>query len=185
MRGYQTTISPEIIDENGEFAIVTISDINDNGRISNNLKRFNINKDLSKYYLQDGDVLISTKGTKIKVCVVEGLPSSKTLFHGNLTMIRVDSKKINPVYLKLFLDSDRGQNELNNIQTGVAIISINTAQLENLNIPLIPIDEQNRIVDDYKFKKMKIDAMEAQLAKMKDELTFSLNDNLKSYKGDV
>ena len=82
---------------------------------------------------------------------------------------------MNPVFLKLYLDSERGQLELKSIQTGTNIISINTSLLSNICIPLLSIEEQNKIVNNYVFQKKEIDILSNRLTDLKNDLLDSVN----------
>lgn len=173
-RGYQT-FSKSDLKTDGKYSIVTISDIDDNGNIMDNLGRFDTDKDVDKYLLKENDILISTKGTRIKTCLVTKLKDKNTIYHGNLSLIRITDKRLDPIYLKLYLDSERGQLELKSIQTGATIISINTSQLSNISIPLLSIDEQKKIVNNYVFQKNEIDVLSNRLNDLKNNLSDSVN----------
>ena len=173
-RGFQTFSRSDVV-ENGKYSIVTITDIDDNGNVSSDLGKFNTDKDVEKYILNKNDILISTKGTRIKTCLIDNLENENTIYQGNLTLIRVKDERLDPIYLKLYLDSERGQLELKTIQTGTTIISINTSELSKIEIPLIPIEEQKKIVDEYLFKKSEIDILSNRLNELKNNITDSVN----------
>ena len=103
------------------------------------------------------------------------LENENTIYQGNLTLIRVKDERLDPIYLKLYLDSERGQLELKTIQTGTTIISINTSELSKIEIPLISIEEQKKIVDEYLFKKSEIDILSNRLNELKNNITDSIN----------
>lgn len=173
-RGFQL-FSKSDLKKDGKYSIVTISDIDDNGNIVDNLGRFDTDKDIDKFLLKENDILISTKGTRIKTCLVSNLKNINTVYHGNLSLIRIKDDRLDPVFLKLYLDSERGQLELKSIQTGATIISINTSQLSNISIPLLSIDEQRKIVNEYVFKKNEIDVLSNRLNDLKNDLSDSVN----------
>lgn len=173
-RGFQL-FSKNDIDENGKYSIVTISDIDENGNLNDELGRFNTDKDIEKYILKENDILISTKGTRIKTCLIKNLKRKDTIYHGNLSLIRVFDDRLDPVYLKLYLDSERGQLELKSIQTGMGIISINTSQLLKISIPLLDMSKQKEIVDDYIFRKNEIDLLSSRLTTLKNNLFENIN----------
>lgn len=173
-RGYQI-FSKSDLRENGKYSIVTISDIDENGNIIDNLGKFDTDKEVEKFLLKENDILISTKGTRIKTCIINNLKNKNTIYHGNLSLIRVADERLNPVFLKLYLDSERGQLELKSIQTGTNIISINTSLLSNICIPLLSIEEQNKIVNNYVFQKKEIDILSNRLTDLKNDLLDSVN----------
>ena len=155
---------------------MTVSDIDDCGELIEDLGTFDNDKDLDKYLLKENDILISTKGTRIKICMIDKLKNSNTIYHGNLSLIRVKDNRLNPAYLKLFLESERGQIELKSIQTGMSIISINSTQLSKINVPLLSREEQDQIVEKYSSIKREINYLTNRLNLLKDNLSDSLNE---------
>lgn len=175
LRGYQNFTKNDAV-EDGKYSIVTISDIGDDGNISKVLYKLNTIRDVSRFELKEKDIIITTKGTKIKICYVEELKNENTIFHGNLSVIRCKDNRLNPMFLKIYLESDRGQLELNSIQTGTAIITINLNQLSNIEIPLLDIETQNKIVSDYVFKKKELDVLNNKINELKSSLIDNVND---------
>ena len=149
-RGLQITPAEieELEDENGDYEIVRISDIED-GIISNNLKKLKIlNNKYDRYLIKDKDIIISSKGTRIKIAVAN-ISNRKIIANGNLIVLRVDTEKINPYYLSMYLMSKEGTIILNRIQTGRAIISINPSKLSEITISTIPMERQEELSKKY------------------------------------
>lgn len=169
IRGYQLFTKKDSC-ENGKYSIITVGDIDDNGNISKVLNSFNTTKDVEKFKLRQNDILITNKGTKIKTSFVKELLDNDILFQGNLTVIRVNDKRLNPLFLKIYLDSNRGKSELDSIQTGVSIITLNLNKLSNIEIPLFSIEQQNKIVFEYEYKKNEIDLLDKKLSELKSNL---------------
>jgi type I restriction-modification system DNA methylase subunit len=102
----------------------------------------------SLYLLEPGDVVISARGSSIKTAVIDdGMPPM--IIAGNLVCIRVDSKKVNPYYLKIFLDSPLGHTLLEGVQTGSVIKVLNPKNIEEIPVPLIDIDKQNKLAETF------------------------------------
>ena len=170
-RGYQITAreQKEQEDENGEYEVLLISDIDD-GRISDNLTRINPEKDKYKRYLiKKDDLIISSKGTRIKTAVVGDIEDRKIIASGNLIVLRVDTKKIDPEYLEMYLNSSDGKSILNSIQTGSIIISINPSKLINITISTLSIEKQKKLAEMYKGKKYQIQLAKEHLLKLEEE----------------
>ena len=170
-RGYQMTSSQqkELEDPNGEYEVLTISDI-DNGNISNNLTKININDNkFDRYLIENGDIIISSKGTRIKIAVAD-IGNRKIIANGNLIVLRIDQNKLNPYYLEMFLNSSDGQTILKQIQTGTVIISINPSRLESIIISTLPFEEQNVVANKYKAKQKQITLAQAHIKKLENEL---------------
>ncbi len=183
IRGYRITAeeidkSSVNIESDKTFKILNLSDIN-NGIINDELTIFEADpKAVEKYLLQDGDLIMSAKSSKIKTAVASVEKNEKIVASGNLLILRPDKKKINPYYLKLFFDSDKGNKILSSIQTGAVILSINASQLKKINISLLPMDEQKKLANKYLAKIDSIKIMKAKLQQLEEELNDIGKDSL-------
>lgn len=154
-RGYQInakeldTISVD--DEDSDYRIINISDIQADGFVSNNLKPIKVDDTIkyNKYCVKDGDIIITAKNTTIKSAIYRDHGSYKAILTGNLIAIRVNETKMNPYYLKAFLDSEQGRMALKSIQTGTTIITLNPNSLKDMRVSLLPMDQQMLIADKY------------------------------------
>lgn len=179
-RGYQITSKEqkELESEDGEYEVLLISDIND-GVISNNLTRINPEKGkYDRYLVKENDLIISSKGTRIKIAVVEDIKDRKIIASGNLIVLRLDTTKINPQYLEMYLNSSDGQTILNHIQTGAVIISINPSKLVEITISTLPLEQQNEIAKKYKSKKQQIQIAREHVLKLEQEQESFFEDNV-------
>ena len=100
--------------------------------------------------MEDGDIIITAKNTTIKSAIYRSNGEYKAVLSGNLIAIRVNQKKINPYYLKAFLDSEKGDMAIKSIQTGTSIITINVNSLKDMKISLFSMAEQEAIGNEYK-----------------------------------
>jgi type I restriction enzyme M protein len=71
------------------------------------------------------------------------------LCSGNLYIIRPDRDRVDPIYLKLFLDSPLGQAQLRRISSGTSVLTIPIRDLKDLRVPLVPMEEQKEIAAAY------------------------------------
>lgn len=99
-----------------------------------------------KYMLQDGDVIISARGTKISTAVAENIKDRNIIVTGNLIVVRCNDT-LEPYYLKAFFDSDDGNLCLSVAQTGSTIFAINPKQLCELQYDAIDPEKQKRIAE--------------------------------------
>ena len=74
--------------------------------------------------LQEGDVLITSRGTTIKIAVFNEQPGKVCVPSANINVIRTN-KLLKGAYLKLFLESSVGMKMLKGIQRGSTIVNIN------------------------------------------------------------
>lgn len=135
--------------ENGNVKVVNISNITETGINYDNLDLINEeDRKIARYLLEDGDVLVTTKGFSIKVAVFEN-QNIKCISSSNLCVIRPNQKQLNGTYLKLFLGSEVGVKLLKSLQRGTSIVNINYQDICELEIPVPPLDKQLEIVNEY------------------------------------
>lgn len=167
-RGYQFTAKEqaEISDKNGNYELLTISDIED-GKINNNLLKINDNKNkYDRYLLKNGDIVISARGTKIKIAVAE-IKNRKIIPNGNLLVIRLNTEKINPYYLQAYLNSENGQLSLEQIQTGAIIMSINPSRIEQIKVSIVDKNVQDEFAEKYKSKLTELKQAQEHVQELK------------------
>ena len=93
-----------------------------------------------KYRIQKDDILITSKGTALKLAIVEDY-SPEAYISGNLTLIRVNPEKYHPYVLFEYLNSRQGQISLERIQSGTTIRILSNASLQKLKIPEYHLEE--------------------------------------------
>ena len=99
-----------------------------------------------KYMLQDGDVIISARGTRISTAVAKNIKDRNIIVTGNLIVVRCNDT-LEPYYLKAFFDSDDGNLCLSVAQTGSTIFAINPKQFCELQYDAIDMEKQKRIAE--------------------------------------
>lgn len=180
-RGYQVSSNEikqfsENINGREEYQIVNITNITD-GNIDSDLTKIYPDTDkMDKYLLQDKDLLVSSKGTLSKFAVVEIKNNEKYIPSGNFTILRLDTNVINPYYLKIFFESNKGTAIINSIKSGGVLPAINLSQFKEINIPVPSIEEQNRIVNRYLAKTDEIMMIKNKLKKLEESLTDIANE---------
>lgn len=161
---------------NTGYRILTSSDI-DNGHVDINSLKFVDFKDdkFDKFRLHKGDMIITSKSSKVKTVVIDEEPKEKVIVTGGMLIVRI-KEGINPTYLKVFLDSKEGQNVLKSIQKGVAIVTINASSLASIMIPLVSIEEQEKIAKKYNDLLDKYTKLKIELSSLEEEInSFSLD----------
>ena len=79
--------------EPGEFAVINLSDMTPNGIAYDDLKTFSEERrKLLRFLLEDGDVLIASKGTVQKVAVFENQGKREVVASSNITVLRPKEK---------------------------------------------------------------------------------------------
>ena len=123
-----------------------------------------------KYCIHKGNLLLSKNGYPFKVAVAEPPEDKTVLANGNLYVIELDTEKVDPYYVKAFLESDQGIVQLKRITVGATIPNIGVTQLNTIQIPLIPIEEQHKmalryqaVLDEIELLRRKIERAENSL----------------------
>lgn len=169
-QGSQYTISnfkDRITEEKTDYRILTSSEI-DNGYINwdalLNIKNDDIK--LLKHRLQKNDLVMTSKSSKVKIAVVDFEPEDNVIVTGGMFIIRPNTEEINPVFLKMFFESNIGIELLKSIQKGVVIPIITTSMLKELIISCPPIDDQNLYAKKYNSKLNMYIAMKKELEEL-------------------
>lgn len=123
-----------------------------------------IEENFEKYCIRDRDLIISKIGAPAyKVAVASVEEGSKLLANANLYVVELDETKVDPYYLKAYLESAEGQNRFRNITAGTTVMSIGVKDLKAMMIPLPPLEEQKRIAARYKEAMEEVLRLKAQL----------------------
>lgn len=183
IRGSNMTLSnfkDEIFEGESNYQILTSSDIQENG-IINYGKLVNIGggKKYDKFVLQKGDVIVTSKSTRVKVAAINIEPTKKIVVTGGMIIIRPNKNKLDGTYLKLYLDSEKGRRALSAIQKGTTIVTISFENLLRIRLDLPSIKQQEEISSHYKIMNAQFEAAKRELDLMEKEITNYINKNIK------
>lgn len=160
--------------DDGNVGVINISNITETGIDYYGITTINEEeRKVARYLLQDGDVLIATKGFTIKVAVFEE-QSRPCITSSNLCVIRPNTRLLNGTYLKLFLESETGMKLLKSLQRGTTIVNINYQDICQLEVPTPNLDEQYEMANEYnaglKLYKETIETAELAWQKIKSSI---------------
>lgn len=160
------------------YKVLTSSDI-DNGMINwDKLASVEINKTLfDKYKVRKGDVIVTTKSSKVKTAVVDIDPKDNVIVTGGMIVVRPNPELLNPTYLKMYLDSDEGGDALKSVQTGTTIVSISLSDFRKIPVPKVDIVKQTIKATRYNDKLSSINAYRDQINKLEDELRYIISED--------
>lgn len=147
------------------------SDIQD-GLITGPLQHLSyIESNFEKYCIKDRNLIISKIGAPVyKVAVASVEEGHKLLANANLYIVELDEDKVDPYYLKAYLESKEGQSRFRNIAAGTVVLSIGVKDLKAMMIPLPPMEEQKRIAARYKEAMDEVLRLKAQLQKATEHM---------------
>jgi type I restriction enzyme, S subunit len=102
--------------------------------------------EMKRFELKSGDLIMSCSGTMGKIAIVpENI--KKGIINQALLKLTPSPKKISTVFLKLWMQSESFQDSLKEYSGGAAIQNVaSVAILKQIEIPLPPLPEQQRIV---------------------------------------
>jgi type I restriction enzyme M protein len=174
-RGYQFAFNKNSNSKtNFKYNLLKLSDVED-GLIYQELEEVETTKNLDRYLIQNKDILISSKNTKVKIAYVD-YEASKTIASGSVIVLRLNQKLINSAYVFSFLNSKQGQGELNNLNTGSKILTLNPSQLNKLLVPKADISKQEKIeisvreiLDQTRMNKKKLEILRRKLEDLSKE----------------
>ena len=123
--------------------------------------------DVSRYLLSAGDIVISRAGSVgVSHLVTTVQPS---VFASYLIRFR-PGPDVLPKYLACFLQSAAYWKQIEDNTAGIAIPNVNASKLQDVRLPLAPLDEQHRIVAEIEKQFSRLDEAVANLRRVKANL---------------
>jgi len=132
----------------GKILVLNISNITDAGINYSDMD--NIDEEerkIKRYELIDGDIVISCRGSVIKTGVFRK-QKNIVIASANVIVIRPNDK-VSGEYLKIFFESPVGVALIKSFQRGTTIVNLNHADIMEMEIPLLSIEEQKALVAHY------------------------------------
>lgn len=159
--GWTTKAKPE----SGELKLLRTTDIT-SGQIDWPRVPFctELPPDPERYLVREGDILISRAGSVgVSHLVTSAEPS---VFASYLIRFR-PGPDVLPKYLAYFLKSPAYWKQIADNTAGIAIPNVNASKLQELRIPLAPLEEQRRIVAELEKQFSRLDEAVANLKRVK------------------
>lgn len=168
-RGYNAL--PRNIEENGPYAVLKIADIEEGEIDYSGLTYYKVEErtKVDNYRIQKNDVILSVRGQNIKVAIFEQ-DYEDVLLSQNFVGIRC-GKDLDPYFLKMYIESPTIQFIISAKLTGSTVMNLPIKEVEELAVPIMPLEKQHEIVatyqDQYKKITEEISILEQQMKKMK------------------
>jgi len=129
------------------------------------------------YIISNGDIIMS-KISPFKVAMAHVPKGQQIMANGNLYLIKVDKKKINPTFFMLYLQSETGMSELNRLAKGAVMKALSIRDLKDVRIANVPIETQNKIVEEYEDLRSELLIIEKQKANIEYKMSDLLQEVL-------
>jgi type I restriction enzyme M protein len=165
------------VQESHTFKIVNVSDIQDGEIVMDTLSTVSLEdpKHAEKSELRSGDVLISCRGTVLKIAVV---PQNKErmVISQNLIGVRLN-EGYDPYFLKSYLESPLGVQFLQRNQRGTTMTVLLPRDIEDIPVPDILVDKQRELVQRITQARQEFNAaIKTEIAKRDAEYQKAYND---------
>lgn len=161
-------------EETGDFYL-RLTEIKD-GVIEEPLPKLKtVDKEYERYRLVEGDVILSRIGNPFKVAIYHQKADKKVYPVGNMYILRADPNKINPYYLKAFLESNQGIACLKNSLTGITVQVISLERLKKMVVPVPPLKKQELVARRYLKIQDEIETLRTKTKAAKERLTHVLD----------
>lgn len=136
-------------DECGEI-FITIKNVKNNHISLDNVQYINApnNKEAERTKVQTGDLLISITADLGRTGVVEeDIATMGAYINQHLSLVRLDSSRINPLYVSYFLETDGGKRQFESKNQNGVKAGLNFDAIKSLKILVPPVELQNDYLD--------------------------------------
>lgn len=120
--------------------------------------------------LREGDIVMSKVGETPRCAVIRGRAAEKLVPSSNLYIIRPVRERIDPFYLKAYLESPRAKKTLVMLSTGTAIKTISATALKELRVPRMDHDKMMEISERYREAEDELRAAKMKEQEIKDKI---------------
>lgn len=132
----------------------------------------------TKACLKTGDLVLTKIGSAFRAAVVE-IPDGQTVVAtGNLYVVRLDTKRVDPYFVAAFLASDDGRELILRRMTGTTTPTLSLKDLREVEIPLPPMEVQRAVaeryqaaLDELEIMQLKVERARAAIVGAYDEVT--------------
>lgn len=122
-------------------------------------------RELEKYALAEGDLVLTRKGSLGNARVVSVLPQPG-IIDSDTIRIRVDARVALARFLALLLhEAEYVSRQIDLAKRGAILPGVNTSTIANLYVVLPPLAEQERILNHLEFESQRFDALERETSR--------------------
>lgn len=147
-------------DKDGEVRVIQLKDVNDEG-VLNIDGVFSVDFAPSKRteFLQKGDVLFKAKSNKHVAALFES-DMENVIATVHYFVLRLKGNSVLPKFLRWHINEKPAQKHFDLNAAGTRIPIINKKALEELEVPVIPIEKQKKIIAVYELMGREQDLMD-------------------------
>lgn len=131
--------------ESGNIFVLQGKNISSFGEIEGKMSQTFLPQKLrTSAFVEKNDILLSARG--IFRSAVWKEKKESILASSSLFILRLREKKVLPEYLALYLNSFKGQQELQKITSGSSIATLSRKELQEISIPIPSLEAQQKIL---------------------------------------
>ncbi|HWL23312.1 MAG TPA: N-6 DNA methylase [Ureibacillus sp.] len=143
-RGMNTPPKKELDQTDGQYYLLQLADIQDGNIQFDQLTSIDIDeRRASMYEVEEGDILLSSRGSSIKIAIVPAINKRLIISH-NFISIRPNNG-VNPYFLKAFLESPIGTYYISSKQKGTAVTILSVKDIESIPVPNLDSSIQSEL----------------------------------------
>ncbi|MBG9794042.1 restriction endonuclease S subunit [Paenibacillus dendritiformis] len=132
----------------GKIKVLNISNIEDSEVVLRQLDTIDEEEGkVKRYEIFPGDLVMTCRGTVTKLAVFPQCDSI-VIASANIIVIRFKSK-VRSHYAKIFLESPTGMALIQSYQRGTTVMNLNPADVGEIELPLRPEAEQDKLIQRY------------------------------------
>lgn len=144
IRGMNTPPKKDLEQQEGEYHLLQLADVQDGKIQFQQLNEIDLELDKANAYeVKEGDILLSSRGTAIKIAIVPALEKKLIASH-NFIVIRPNNN-VNAYFIKSFLESPIGTYYISSKQKGTAVAVLSVKDIESILLPKIDTETQNKL----------------------------------------
>lgn len=144
IRGMNTPPKKDLEQQEGEYYLLQLADVQDGKIQFQQLNAIDLERDKANAYeVKEGDILLSSRGTAIKIAIVPALDKKLIASH-NFIVIRPNNN-VNSYFIKSFLESPIGTYYISSKQKGTAVTVLSVKDIESILLPKVDTETQNKL----------------------------------------
>lgn len=137
----------------GEIEVIQMKDVDENCGISGRLMRIPADLVKPRHLLQPGQIILLAKGKTTRACLIRET-GRKQVISSAFFSIRVRStEQVLPDYLQWYLNLPRAGEYFQAQASGTSMFSLPMSVLKNLEVPLPPLDVQQKVVEIFSLRE--------------------------------
>lgn len=121
--------------------------------------------------IRKGDILIASTGKSSMGKVDLWEYYQEAVADSHITIVRIDGEKYNPLFFTYFFRSILGYFQIERDYTGTTNqIELNVDEIANFRVPDVPLDFQQKVVDEIKSELQKQDEIKSKIEDKRNEI---------------